>query len=200
MTTFTRWAGQGIFAALALVLLAGCAQPELPIDHFYRLQVAMPQPAGRTLKGTIEVNRFTADGLVAGRPIVYTEPDQPHQVREYNYHFWTEPPTIMLRDQLVAHLRAAKIAETVTTPDMRANADFILTGRIIRLEKIEGAAPQGALEIELGVRAAAGKIILLEVYKFEVAAENNTVEAAVRALNKALDQAYAQFIADLTRK
>lgn len=200
MTTFTRRAGQGALAALGLAWLAACGQPELPGDHYYRLQVAAPQPAGRTLKGTMEVNRFTADGLVAGRPIVYTDPDQPHQVREYHYHFWIEPPTIMLRDQLVAHLRAAKIAETVTTPEMRANADFILTGRIVRLEKIEGAAPKGALEIELGVRTAAGKIILLEVYKFEVAAENNTVEAAVRALNKALDGAYAQFIADLTRK
>lgn len=200
MITFTRWAGQGILAALALVLLAGCTQPELPIDHFYRLQVTPPQAAGRTLKGTMEVNRFTADGMVAGRPIVYTEPAQPHQVREYHYHFWTEPPTIMLRDQLVAYLRAAKIAETVTTPEMRANADFVATGRIIRMEKVEGTSPKGALEIELGLRAATGKIVLVEVYKFEVAADNNTVEAAVRALNKALDQAYAQFIADLARK
>lgn len=203
MTIESRSAGRGIAAVLALALgaLAACGQPELPTDHFYRLQAGAPQPLAQPLfKGTIEVNRFTADGLVAGRSIVYTEPAQPHQVREYHYHFWIEPPTILLRDQLVAYLRAAKIAETVTTPEIRANADYVLTGRIIRLEKIEGAAPKGALEIELGLRSSGGKIVRLDVYKAEVPAENNSVEAAVRALNKALDQIYAKFSADLARK
>lgn len=191
-----------LFRPLALALaLAACAQPEVPTDSYYRLQVTPPSPAAQpVLKGTIEVNRFIADGLVAGRPIVHTEPAQPHQVKEYHYHFWTEPPTIMLRDQLVAYLRAAKIAETVTTPEIRANADYVLTGRIIRLEKVEGAAPKGALEIELGLRSSGGKIVRLDVYKAEVPAENNSVEAAVRALNKALDQVYAKFAADLARK
>jgi ABC-type uncharacterized transport system auxiliary subunit len=195
MTRLTR-------SALTLaVTLAACAQPEVPTDSYYRLQVALPAPAAQPiLKGTVEVNRFVADGLVAGRPIVYTEPDQPHRVREYNYHFWIEPPTILLRDQLVAFMRAGRIAETVTTPEVRASADFILTGRIIRLEKIEGAKPQGVLEIELAVRRADGRLIFLDVYKMDVAADNNSVEAAVRALNKALDSAYAKFAADLARK
>lgn len=186
--------------ALALVL-AACAQPEVPTDSYYRLQVALPAPAAAPLlKGTIEVNRFVADGLVAGRPIVYTAPDQPHRVREYNYHFWIEPPTVLLRDQLVAFLRAGRIAETVTTPEVRVPADYVLTGRIIRLEKIESAAPKGVLELELGIRRADGKLVFLDVYKMEVAADNNSVEAAVRALNKALDATYAKFAADLARK
>jgi ABC-type uncharacterized transport system auxiliary subunit len=195
MTRLTR-------SALTLALaLAACAQPEVPTDSYYRLQVALPAPAAQPiLKGTVEVNRFVADGLVAGRPIVYTEPDQPHRVREYNYHFWIEPPTILLRDQLVAFLRAGRIADTVTTPEVRAPADFVLTGRIIRLEKIEGAKPQGVLEIELAVRRADGRLVFLDVYKMDVAADNNSVEAAVRALNKALDAAYAKFAADLARK
>lgn len=188
--------------ALLLVLaLAACAQPEVPTDSYYRLQATPPSPlSAPLLKGTVEVNRFSADGLVAGRPIVYTEPDQPHRVREYNYHFWTEPPPVLLRDQLVAFLRAGRIADTVTTPEVRAAADYLLTGRIIRLEKVEGANPQGVLEIELAVRRADGRLVLLEVYKASVVADNNSVEAAVRALNKALDAAYAKFAADLARK
>jgi ABC-type uncharacterized transport system auxiliary subunit len=181
--------------------LAACAQPEVPSDSYYRLQVALPAPSSAPiLKGTVEVNRFVADGLVAGRPIVYTEPSQPHRVREYNYHFWIEPPTVLLRDQMVAFLRAGRIAGVVTTPEVRVPADYILTGRIIRLEKIEGTAPKGVLELELGVRRAEGSLVFLDVYKMEVAADNNSVEAAVRALNKALDAAYAKFAADLARK
>jgi ABC-type uncharacterized transport system auxiliary subunit len=197
MKRFIRAAATLMFA----LAFASCAQPEVPSDSYYRLQVALPAPASRPLlKGTVEVNRFVADGLVAGRPIVYTEPNQPHRVREYNYHFWIEPPTVLLRDQMVAFLRAGRLAETVTTPEVRVPADYVLTGRIIRLEKIESTAPKGVLELELGVRRADGKLVFLDVYKIEVAAENNSVEAAVRALNKALDAAYAKFAADLSRK
>jgi ABC-type uncharacterized transport system auxiliary subunit len=88
----------------------------------------------------------------------------------------------------------------VTTPEVRATADHILTGRIIRLEKIEGAQPKGVLEIELAIRRADGRLVFLDVYKREVAADNNSVEAAVRALNKALDEVYAKFAADFARK
>ena len=42
--------------------------------------------------------------------------------------------------------------------------------------------------------------MFLDVYKREVAADNNSVEAAVRALNKALDEVYAKFAADFARK
>ncbi len=193
-----RWTRPALILAFAL---AACAQPEVPTDSYYRLQAALPAPAAQPiLKGTVEVNRFVADGLVAGRPIVYTEPDQPLRVREYNYHFWTEPPTVLLRDQLVAFMRAGRIADMVTTPEVRAPADYIVTGRIVRLEKIEGASPQGVLEIELAVRRADGRLVFLDVYKMSVAADNNSVEAAVRALNKALDQVYAKFAADLARK
>ena len=206
MTTFARGAntgpiGRGILAALVLGFHAACGQPELPADHYYRLQPAAPAPLAQPiLKGTVEIGRFAADGVVAGRPIVYTEPGQPHQVKEYHYHFWTEPPTLLLRDHLIGYLRAARAAGTVTTPDMRAASDYQIAGRIIRLEKVEGSSPKGVLEIELGVRSNAGKIVLLEVYKVEIAASNNSVDAAVRALNAALDKAYAQFAADLARK
>ena len=188
--------------ALTLVFaLAACTQPEVPSDSYYRLQIALPAPGPASIfKGTLEVNRFVADGLVAGRPIVYTAPDQPHRVQEYNYHFWIEPPTVLLRDQLVAFLRAKKVADMVTTPEVRATADHVLTGKILRLEKIEGAAPKGVLELELAVRRADGKLVFLDVYKMDVAAENNSVEAAVRALNKALDATYAKFVADLARQ
>ncbi|MBM3564646.1 MAG: ABC transporter [Alphaproteobacteria bacterium] len=192
---------KGVAAALLLAALSACGQPELPTDHYYRLQVPPPKAAAQpALKGTIEVNRFSADGLVAGRAIVYTESGQPHQLKEYHYHFWTEPPALMLRDQLVAFLRGGNLAQTVTTPEMRANADHVLTGRIIRLEKIEGARPQGVLDVELAVRSARGQMTLLNVYSAAIAADNNSVEAGVLAINKALEQVYTRFAADLARK
>ena len=60
------------FAATALLVTA-CTQPELPQDHYYRLNVASPQQVSLKLDGVLEVERFRADGLTSGRPIVYSK-------------------------------------------------------------------------------------------------------------------------------
>lgn len=190
----------GLAVALAWIVVA-CAQPEMPTDRYYRLRAAPPAKTASLFKGTIEVDRFLADGLTAGRPIVYAEPGQLHRLQEYHYDFWTEPPTVMVRDEVVGYLRAAKIADAIVTPETRVNADYALTGKVKRLEKIAGPTPKGALEIEIGFRRMDGaKLILLETYSSEHRADDNSVEAAVRALNVALNEILERLVADLGRR
>lgn len=190
------------FAAAVAAAVAGCAQPEVPTDHYYRLNVTPPSPLAQPLfKGTIEIDRFVADGVVAGRPIAYTEPGQDYRLQEYHYHFWTEPPTVMLRDQLIAYLRAARIADAVVTPETRVNPEYVLTGKIQRLEKVAGSAPKAVLKIELALRnAQAGKLVYLNTYSAEPNAADNSVGAAVVALNGALGDVYAKFLKDLSAR
>ena len=182
---------------------AACASaPPVPEDQFYRLRVAQPsKPAAKPLfPGTIEVDRFVADGLTAGRPIVYSEAGKPFQVKEFHYHFWTQPPTVMLRDELVSYLRQAKVSTTVVTPEMRVPADFVLTGKITRLEKIVGPPPKAVLELELGLRkAAGGKLIFFNTYRKESPSDGSGVDAAVHSLNKSLSAIYDDFVADLSK-
>lgn len=188
-------AGAGLLAA------CGSAAP-VPEDQFYRLRAAPPEaPVVKPLfPGTLEIDRFVADGLTAGRPIVYSEAGKPYQVKEYHYHFWTQPPTVMLRDELVTYLRAAKIADSVVTPELRVPADYVLTGKINRLEKVVGTPPKAVLELELGLRkATGGKLVFLDSYRIETEAGDDGVAAAVRSLNGALSAIYAEFIADLAK-
>ena len=130
-----------------------------PKTIFYRLAVATsPQPLARPpLAGVLEVGRFVADGLTAGRPIVYSQSGQPHALSEYHYHFWVEAPTVLLRDQLVGQLRAAKVARAVVTPEMRVDPDYVLSGKIKRLERVVGAVPRAVVELELAVRRTDGE-------------------------------------------
>jgi len=192
-----------IFRGLALVsvvALAACAQPELPKDHFYRLQVQVPQVDEDAVlfKGTIEVERFLADGLTAGRPIVYSQADSEHQLLQYHYHFWTEPPVVMLRDQMIDFLRAAKVADMIVSPEMRSRPDYRLTAKIKRLEKIVGPKPSAVAELQLGLQDEQnGKIIHLANYRVEVGAQSESVGDAVIAMNKALSEIYSRFIASL---
>ncbi|MCH7935978.1 MAG: membrane integrity-associated transporter subunit PqiC [Proteobacteria bacterium] len=194
---------KGVISVLALALLAACGSAApVPEDQFYRLSVVMTAaPQSKTLfPGTLEIDRFVADGLTAGRPIVYSEAGKPFQVKEFHYHFWTQPPTVMLRDELVSYLRRAKVADTVVTPEMRVSPDYILTGKIRRLEKVVGTPPKAVLEIELGLRkASGGKLIFLDTYRVEITSDGSGVDAAVTSLNKALSTIYADFVADLSK-
>ncbi len=186
-------------------IVAACASaPPVPEDQFYRLKAvrAATAPTAKLLfPGTIEIDRFVADGVTAGRPIVYSEAGKPYQVKEYHYHFWTQPPTVMLRDELVAYLRAAKIAKAVVTPEMRVGADYVLTGKIIRLEKVVGTPPKAVLEIELGVRkATGGELVFLDTYRIEAVSDGPGVDDAVHALNAAVSAIYDKFVADLAKR
>ncbi len=192
-----------IFLPLILLLsLAACSQPLVPSDHFYRLQLVVPeQPLSDPLfKGIMEVDRFIADGLTAKLSIVYSAEDRPLEVKAYHYHLWTNPPVIMLRDQLIGYLRAAKVASKIVAPEMRVRADYIITGKINRLEKVVGSPAKAAVELELSLaQRSDGKLLHLDTYRVMTVSENDTVSAAVRALNKALGKVYARFIADLSK-
>ena len=185
--------------------LGACAQPEVPQDTFYRLEVGIPEMALSTprLQGTLEIERLSADGLTAGRPIVYSRSDRPRELQEYHYHFWTEPPPVMLRDQLVTYLRGAKVASAVVTPETRVAAEYALTGKIMRLERVIGATPGAAkavVKLELGVRQTTGeRLLFLETYRVETAATADTVGAAVDAMNEGLSRVFALFVSDFLK-
>jgi ABC-type uncharacterized transport system auxiliary subunit len=190
---------------LLVAVLGACAQPPVPQDTFYRLEVGVPENAlsAPRLQGTLEVERLSADGLTAGRPIVYSRSDRPRELKEYHYHFWTEPPPVMLRDQLVAYLRGANVASAVVTPELRVAVNYALTGKIKRLERVIGVSPGSAkavVELELGVRQTAGeRLLFLDTYRVETEAAGDTVGAAVDAINEGLKRVFALFVADISK-
>ncbi|MDA0998524.1 MAG: ABC-type transport auxiliary lipoprotein family protein, partial [Proteobacteria bacterium] len=149
------WSGRAssvISAALLLAVLTGCGSaPPVPEDKYYRLQAVLAAAPLQQPKfnGTLEVERFSADGLTAGRPIVYSAQNDPSGLQEYHYHFWTQPPTVMLRDEIVTYLRAANVAKTVVTPEMRLNPEYVMAGKIRRLEQIVGSPSRAVLDIEI---------------------------------------------------
>ena len=189
---------------IALLALSSCGSaPPVPEDNFYRLQAVYADEAisGKPLPGTIEVERFVADGLTSERAIVFSEVGKPNQVKAYHYHFWIKPPTVMLRDELVSFLRASKISDSVVTPEMRVRANYALTGKIKHLEQVRAnGQTRTLLETEFGLRRPNdGKLLFLDSYRIENVAEDNSVAAAVDSLNTALSIIYADFLADISK-
>jgi ABC-type uncharacterized transport system auxiliary subunit len=182
-----------------LLLVTACAQEPVPQDTFYRLSNPVADGAGAAvLNGVVEVERFTADGLNGGRPIVYSRADAPLQLKEYHYHFWVEPPAVMLQDRIVTFARAAGLAKTVVTPETRVEPDFILNGRILRFEQILGARTEIIINLEISIRAiASDRIHLLKTYEKRLPAVDASVPSAVRALDAAFAEILNTLATDL---
>jgi ABC-type uncharacterized transport system auxiliary subunit len=201
MTTRLKRLCAATLALITVAVTAACGSaPPVPEDHFYRLQaVYASEPIPKTIfSGTIEVDRFIADGLTSERSIVYSQSGKPNQVKAYHYHFWIKPPAVMLRDEIVSFLRAAKIAKAIVTPELRVPAEYVLSGKINHFEQITGERNRVLLEVELSLRSSAdGKLLILRSYRIDNESGGPSVAAAVDALNTALSIIYSDFVADL---
>ena len=188
-----RWLVLGL-----AVFVTACAQPPVPQDRYYRIDVADPQPGPRILDGVVEIDRMSAEGLISGRAVVYSEAASPTLVQEYYYDYWTEPPSDMLRDALIDYLRAADAAEAVVTPESRVDSDFTLNGRIHRIEHVRGGEPKGIVDIELSVtHTRTGKLMMVRSYAVGVGATDGSVSSAVLAINQGVAAIFERFLADL---
>jgi len=188
-------------AVVVALAASACSQPEVPPDRFYRIEVAEPATASQknAIAATLVVERPDAAGPADGRPIVYIDSARPNEMLEYNYHFWAEPPSIMLRDQLVDYLRRAGVANTVVTEDLRVSADYSVTGKLKRLERVVGAAPRVIIEIELGLRDnRQSRLVHLSTYRGEAIPADNSVSAAIDAFNAAFTDVCALFVSEVS--
>ncbi len=199
MTMETLRSNLVVPAALAVSLvLAACSQPPVPQDRYYRLDVPQAASTGTILPGTLQMEPFITEGLTAGRAIIYVASESSTTMQEYNYDFWAEPPATMLRDELMAYLRDAGVADNIVVPETRAEADYIFSGRIDRLELIKGPEPKAFVELEMAVtRESGGTVILVRSYDVTVEASDATVRAGVDAANRAITTIFQQFLSDL---
>lgn len=193
--------GPGIvLSCLVAALLTACAGggPEPP-DHHFRLVAEAPAPlASPALPGNLLVKRFSADGLLAQRPVVYAKAQSPQALYQYNYHFWADAPTVMLQELVARVLRKARVAEQVTTPAHGVTSTHVLVGRIERFEHLVGDAPAVVVALELGVfHSQRRELVWLRSYAEELPVGAPGVGPAVMVMNDALSRILSRFVSDL---
>jgi ABC-type uncharacterized transport system auxiliary subunit len=185
---------------VGLTSIAACTAEVVPEDRYYRLEVAQANAGLVHLDGVMEIERFDAVGLTAGRAIVYTSDANSLLMQEYHYDFWHEPPSVMLRDSMINYLRQSSVARSIVTPELRARARYLLNGRILRLETQRGKTPMSVVELELGVSdLTSGTVLMVRSYRTDVPAGDASVEAGIIAANKAVSDIFARFLKDLQR-
>jgi len=188
-----------VLFSLTMWLLAGCAVGPEPVDHHFRL-IAEPPAAlsAPALPGTLMVKRFSADGLLGQRPVVFAKATSPQTLHQYNYHFWADAPTVMLQELVAKVLRSAGVADQVTTPAHGGGAEHVLVGRIERLEHLVGETPAVIVALELGVyHGARRELVWLRSYVDQRPVGAAGVAAAASAMSDATSRILSRFLKDL---
>jgi cholesterol transport system auxiliary component len=195
MTGSLRYLLSGFCCAMAITIIA-CQSGPAPREAYYRLEPEIQQFAPDPLAcGTILVGRFETRGFAGGRAIVFRDQDNSLEIQRYHYHLWSETPALMIQDAIARSLRAAGLARYVITPVERANADWIVSGRLIRMDHYPNATPgRVEIETEIGMVAAntRGTLFLKRYLETEPAASNG-IDDAVRAFNTALERMLTRF-------
>jgi hypothetical protein len=87
----------------------------------------------------------------------------------------------------------------VVTPELRVDPDFVLAGKIHRLERVVGAEPSTVVALELSLReTGTDRLLFLKTYRLQLATADDSVAGAATAINQALSRIFADFTADLS--
>lgn len=191
---------RNLIIALPLLALGACGgQSTVPEDQFYRLPAPEVSATSATLTdGAIFVEQFLADGIQRERALVYTEASTPTKLLQRHYHFWTDSPARLLRDQLIDYLRAAN-AGRVITDSPEVPAELSIYGKISRLDQIvDSGSAMVDVVVDFRVQKAGSEApVLVRQYERTQSLHDQSVEAAVTAFGAALSEIYAQLVSDM---
>jgi cholesterol transport system auxiliary component len=186
---------------LCLLLTACASAPGIPETSYFRLPArSVPAPApSPPLAGALVVDTFLADGVHSDQSLLYSLDPDGERLRAYHYQLWVDPPTRMLQRRLIATLRDAGVAGVVAERLPPEALRWRVSGRIEAFERLrrpDGWHVQVVLQLRLddGGRSLPR---LLREYRRERPAGGESVRDSVRALGAAVDEIYAEFIADL---
>jgi ABC-type uncharacterized transport system auxiliary subunit len=197
-----RRSGRGVALAVALAFLSGgCLSGSAPADRFYRLDVPTPKDRSESprLPGRLLVDAIRGDSLTLERLMLYRDLADPTRVRRDGYDHWVEPPPAMVERALVEYLRARNLAEAVVTPEMHVAADYRLSGRVHRFERLVGEGPpRVSVELEFHlVRLGASELLLLQSYGEEQEVSGSEGGDSALAFSGALGRIFERLAADL---
>lgn len=195
-----RWITCSVFAGF--LILGGCFGGQPTQDYYYRLNV--PDPETRfnptPLNGTLQVARPRADALTGERHLVYRQDGNISRLNHHAYHRWVDSPTLLLQQEMAHYLRKAGLAQQVVIPEMRVKADYILSCRMAKLERVLDHSPRVILELELGITSMNDRQpLLLRSYREEQPSRNQDVAASINAYNQALSKILNRFLADASQ-
>lgn len=189
------WAS--VTACAAALLMASCGGKIL-YPKYYTLEIP-PAPAravnGTRFSGIVAVRRFdSAQYLRQGR-IVYRE--APEEIGFYEYHRWADDPAQMVTTAMIESLRSARLFSLVKPYDGHDQQDYLIVGRLERLEEIDYGNAVGVVAkisaelVNLRTGSTEWSDDAAETLKVDKANVNSVVLEMSHAVQKSIDHLVA---------
>jgi ABC-type uncharacterized transport system auxiliary subunit len=188
-------------AALLITLvistcLAGCG---VKYPSYYTLHVppAVDMPTAGGTRASVAVGEFRSPAYLRQGAIVYRA--SPEEVGFYNYQRWAVDPRESVTDAITDRLRESGRFTEVKIYDGRQDVDFILTGR---LEKLEEVDYEGGVRVEVAISAQmtdlrSGKAVWANAASETAEVNKRTVPSVVATMSQAMDGAIQKLLATL---
>jgi ABC-type uncharacterized transport system auxiliary subunit len=178
--------------------LIGCVS-KVNFPTYYTLHVppAADMPIAGGSRASVAVREFQAPAYLRQGAIVYRA--SPEEVGFYNYHRWAVDPREFLSNAIADRLRASGKFAEVKIYDGRPDVDFILSGRIEKLEEVDY---EGGVKVEVAISAQmtelrSGKTVWANAASEIAEVDKRTVPAVVADMSRAMDRAIQKLLASL---
>lgn len=128
-------------ATAATLLMAGCGG-KVVRPHYYTLETPPARTAavsGLQIVATVAVKEFGAPPYLRQGRIVYRQ--SPEEIGFYEYRRWAVDPAESITAAMIESLRATGMFPFVKRYDGRNEQDYLLTGRLERLEEVDYGGP-----------------------------------------------------------
>jgi ABC-type uncharacterized transport system auxiliary subunit len=143
-----------LVALSTIAVLSGCAG-KVGRTNYYNLNLPAPPdpPAAENAHTTVAIREFRAPAYLRQGAIVYKP--SPEQVGFYAYHRWAIDPCEFVTDSIIERLGATGVFSRVKRYDGQPNADYVVSGRLEKLEEIDY---EGGVKVEVAVSAQMARL------------------------------------------
>ena len=183
------------FVLTALVTLTGCGGA-VKYPHYYALHIPPPPdpPAQEDGRASLAVREFRSPTYLHQGAIVYKT--SPEQIGFYNYHRWAVDPREVVTNAVTDRLRASGNFTQVKPYDGRSDVDFVLSGRIEKLEEVDY---ESGVKVEVAITAqmtnlSTGAAVWTNTVDEVGTVAQRDVAAVVSEMNRTMERAIEKLL------
>jgi len=183
------------FVLTGMITLAGCGGA-VKYPNYYTLNVPPPPdpPAQEGVRASLAVREFRSPTYLRQGAIVYKT--SPEQIGFYNYHRWAADPREVVTNAVTERLRASGNFTQVKPYDGRSDIDYVLSGRIEKLEEIDY---EGGVKVEVAISAqmtnlATGAAVWTNTVDEVGTVGQRDVPAVVSEMNRTMERAIEKLL------
>ena len=137
-----------IILAISMIFVGCVGKVRYPTYYALHLPPAPALPTAAQGHMSLAIREFRSPDYLRQGPLVYRA--SPEQIGFYNYHRWAADPREFVTSAITDRLRAGGTFADVKVYDGRSTADYILSGR---LEKLEEVDYEGGVKVEIALSA-----------------------------------------------